>query len=204
MRSFRLLLLAIVPMFALMNFSLAHDHGSVTLNWLEVAHDPPIIGYRLEWWSNTDSKTTAEVPPQETQWTINGLADCVEHSFSVIAYDEHGHESEQASVQSGWPRIRIFPIETGGPNGVAGSRNIVIQGANFRPGITISLDNETVEAEILGRSCTEMAVRLTYDQRPQGIQRFVLENPDGTKAAHGIRFGLSPVQGFQRSDMEAE
>jgi hypothetical protein len=162
--------------------------GTIGLAW-----DPAAgaSGYRVYYGLGPGSYTDSRDVGNATATTLTGLADCTNYYLAVKAYNAAGESQGFSNELSGWARPLVAGVlpdhEMQG-----GVRTVDIEGANFRDGAAVELDNPHVQiAAATVLDCNRIHLEIAVGpraagERPAQVGDFEIAvlNPDGT---HGAR-----------------
>lgn len=167
--------------------------GTISLAWSSTAN---AAGYRVYYGVASGQYPQFKDVGPATETTLSGLDDCKGYYVAVKAYNGAGESADFSNEISGWSRPTVTASSPSAEmQGAAAT--VQIQGANFRPGATVQIDNPHVvltSTTIVDCRRIDLGVAVAPDgpgQRPAQTGKFsvAVTNTDGT---YGTR-----SEGFQ-------
>jgi len=174
--------------------------GTIHIEWDAV---PYATGYRVYYGESPGAYThTMTVGPQP-QATLGNLADCTTWFVAVKTLRQTEESVGFSNEISGWARPEISAIEPS-VSEQGDQFTLDVHGANFKPGGRLSLDPDSVPADVHGDalvridstsvlSCSHLQASVTVEPTARGVRAmevgsfafdFVVRNPD---AVFGLR-----------------
>jgi hypothetical protein len=174
--------------------------GSVSLAWSPVQG---AAGYRIYYGLSSGNYGTPMDVGSATEATLSNLLDCTAYYIAVKAYNGAGESAGFSNEVTGWARP-VVTATTPSAKMQGGEAAVVIQGLNFKPGASVSIDNPRVAlgpATVVG--CDRIQIDLeiapaTAGLRAAQVGRYTIDvvNPDGTfgKRTQGFEVLANPAR----------
>jgi hypothetical protein len=177
--------------------------GGIKIAWDPV---PGASGYTLHYGRSASNLSSSVNVGNSSQFTLTGLADCVDWHFGVNAYNSTNSGPISALVVD-WPRPRIDAV-TPGQLRQGDQQTLNVRGVNFRPSAQLTTSSAAVALQNVARlDCENLQTSsaigpLGAGDRPApiGPVELVVTNPNGIRnSAPGI---LDVLINRRRFDME--
>ena len=174
--------------------------GTISLAWSPVAG---AAGYRVYYGVTSGDYGSYVDAGTGSQATLNGLEDCTTYYIAVKAYNPAGESTGYSNEITGWSRP-IVSATTPGHRQQGDEAIVEIQGANFRPGATIRINNPHLalsSATVL--DCDRIQLEMAVAPAAPGLRaaevggvNVEVMNPDGTYGTriYGFEVHVDPAR----------
>lgn len=177
--------------------------GGVKIAWDPV---PGASGYTLHYGRSASNLSSSINVGNSTQFSLTGLADCVDWHFGVNAYNASGPGPISALVVD-WPRPRVDTVAPGQLR-QGDQATVEVRGVNFRPSAALTSNSGAVALQNVSRvDCRTLQAAAAIGPlgagdraAPVGPAELTVTNPNGIRNA--IPETLNILIDHRRFDME--